>query len=301
MRKYVVSLLMSLVLITLVSGLAFATQTKTAVEKGVISTEELAQIYNNPDVRILDCRPLSAYKFSHIPNAVHIFVRTDLAYYKNGIEDMIKPVKELEAFFSKLGIDDNTLVVVYGGFKDRAPCRAFLILDYLGHKKILKLDGDFPKWAREKRPITKVVPNITPAHFVAHIQPGVIVDKEYVYDHLNDSNTILVDGRSLAEYEGKIPGTNVKRGGGHIPGAIFFPWDNVYAPDGTYLPAKKIKEMLVAKGITPNKNIIFYCRTCVRSGTTYMITKYISKYPNVHLYDGSMVEWSADPNMPLEK
>ena len=51
-------------------------------------------------------------------------------------------------------------------------------------------------------------------------------------------------------------------------------------------------------GITKDKEIIVHCRTGREASHVYFTLKYVLGFPNVRLYRGSWVEWSADPNLP---
>ena len=57
----------------------------------------------------------------------------------------------------------------------------------------------------------------------------------------------------------------------------------------------------IEKGVTPDKEIITYCRIGERSSFTWFILKYILRYPNVRNYDGSWTEWGNIVDSPINK
>jgi rhodanese-related sulfurtransferase len=119
--------------------------------------------------------------------------------------------------------------------------------------------------------------------------------------------TKLVDVRSPKEFTGEIlappeyPTEHAQRGG-HIPGAENIPWAQaVNDKDGTFKSADELKKLYESKGITPDKEIITYCRIGERSSHTWFVLKYLLGYPNVKNYDGSWTEWGNMIANPLEK
>jgi thiosulfate/3-mercaptopyruvate sulfurtransferase len=115
-----------------------------------------------------------------------------------------------------------------------------------------------------------------------------------------------VDVRSPKEFTGEIlappeyPTEHAQRGG-HIPGAANIPWAQAVNDDGTFKSAEELTKIYHAKGITPDKEIISYCRIGERSSHTWFVLKYLLGYPNVKNYDGSWTEWGNMIDNPIEK
>ncbi|HET7094153.1 MAG TPA: rhodanese-like domain-containing protein, partial [Thermomicrobiales bacterium] len=70
----------------------------------------------------------------------------------------------------------------------------------------------------------------------------------------------------------------------------------IYAPSAAG-QNKCLRSAYAAAGVTPDKRVISYCSTGVRSATT-MFTLLLLGYPDVALYTGSWQEWSAHPDLP---
>ena len=56
-----------------------------------------------------------------------------------------------------------------------------------------------------------------------------------------------------------------------------------------------------ARGVTPDKEIIAYCRIGERSSLTWFALTYLLGYPRVQNYDGSWTEWGSLVGVPIEK
>jgi thiosulfate/3-mercaptopyruvate sulfurtransferase len=89
--------------------------------------------------------------------------------------------------------------------------------------------------------------------------------------------------------------------GGHIPGARSIPWAKAVAEDGTFKPVAELRALYESEGVTPDKDVIAYCRIGERSSHTWFVLHEILGYPNVRNYDGSWTEWGNVVRVPIEK
>jgi thiosulfate/3-mercaptopyruvate sulfurtransferase len=115
----------------------------------------------------------------------------------------------------------------------------------------------------------------------------------------------MVDVRSPAEFTGEIispPGmTETAQRGGHIPGAKNVPWSAIIAEDGTFKSVEEMRRIYESLGVTPDKDVVVYCRIGERSSHTWFALKYLLGYPNVRNYDGSWTEWGNLIGAPIAK
>jgi thiosulfate/3-mercaptopyruvate sulfurtransferase len=90
--------------------------------------------------------------------------------------------------------------------------------------------------------------------------------------------------------------------GGHIPGAVSIPWSQaVNESDSTFKSVEDLKQLYERWDVTPDKDIIAYCRIGERSSHTWFVLKYLLGYPKVRNYDGSWTEWGNLVGAPIEK
>jgi thiosulfate/3-mercaptopyruvate sulfurtransferase len=71
--------------------------------------------------------------------------------------------------------------------------------------------------------------------------------------------------------------------------------------DGTFKSADELRALYGGKGVTPDKEVIAYCRIGERSSHTWFALNYLLGYPQVRNYDGSWTEWGSLIGVPIEK
>ena len=71
--------------------------------------------------------------------------------------------------------------------------------------------------------------------------------------------------------------------------------------DGTFKTVEELENLYKPKGVTPDKEVIAYCRIGERSSHSWFVLKYLLGYPDVRNYDGSWTEWGNLVRSPIEK
>ncbi|MCX9010425.1 MAG: sulfurtransferase [Candidatus Methanoperedens sp.] len=273
----------------------------------LVETEWVEKNLNNASLRIVevDYDRAANYDTGHIPGAVLFDWRNDL---NHPVTRDIPSKEQLENLFSRSGISNDTTIALYGDFNNWFATFAFWIFKYYGIENVKMINGGRKKWLLEDRPLSKDVPGYPRTDFRAS-QPDetLRVYMDYVRQAIRMKDKILVDVRSPKEYKGEIlappeyPSEQAQRGG-HIPGAKNIPWSQaVNDTDGTFKPKKELEKLYVSKGVTPEKEVITYCRIGERSSHTWFVLKYLLGYLNVKNYDGSWSEWGSSVRAPVEK
>ena len=265
------------------------------------------QNLGKPGIAIVevDYDPKLAYEQGHIPGALLIDWRKDMN--KPDVRDIID-ARQFEELMSRLGISNDTHVVLYGDYNNWFATFAFWVFEIYGHQKVQLLNGGRKKWIDSGGELTKEIPSVKPATYKV---PKVNYENRvFLQDLLKmkvaNPNLVLVDVRSPAEFTGEItappeyPNEHAQRGG-HIPGAINIPWGQAIREDGTFKSAEELKQLYMSKGVSPDKEVITYCRIGERASVTWFVLKHLLGYRNVKVYDGSWTEWGNLVNFPIEK
>lgn len=272
----------------------------------LVETNWVKEHLKDPKVRIgeVDYDPTANYNLGHIPGAV-LF---------DWLKDMNDPVtrdilskEKLEELLGRAGVSNDTTLVLYGDFNNWFAAFVFWILRYYGVEKVVLMNGGRKKWIAEDRDISKDIPSYAKASFNASgPNEDVRTYLDYVRQSLNVKGKVLVDVRSPAEFTGEItappeyPNEHAQRGG-HIPGAVNIPWSQAVKEDGTFKSAEELSQLYQSKGVTPDKEVVTYCRIGERSSFSWFVLKYLLGYSNVRNYDGSWTEWGNMVRNPIEK
>jgi thiosulfate/3-mercaptopyruvate sulfurtransferase len=169
------------------------------------------------------------------------------------------------------------------------------------------MHGGRARWQQDGRPLTREAPSYPRTSYTAR-EPDASIRafRDDVFLHIAGHQP-LVDVRSPREYTGELlhmpnyPQEGATRGG-HIPGAVSIPWSQATREsDGTFKSPEELRALYESQGVTPDKDVIAYCRIGERSSHTWFVLKYLLGYPRVRNYDGSWTEWGNLVNAPIEK
>ncbi|MBO9322906.1 sulfurtransferase [Roseiflexus sp.] len=274
--------------------------------EALVDTAWVADHLNDPKVRIVECdEDILLYDQGHIPGAVKI----DWVGELNDpiIRDYLDRERFEQLMVSK-GISNDTTVVFYGDKHNWWATYALWVFKLFGHADARIMNGGRAKWIAEGRPLTREVPSYPPGEYHAPERNDAAIRafRDQVLAHIRQSGTALVDVRSPQEYTGErlhmpeYPQEGALRGG-HIPTAVNIPWASAVREDSTFKSADELRELYASKGITPDKDVIAYCRIGERSSHTWFVLKYLLGYPKVRNYDGSWTEWGNAVGLPIEK
>lgn len=281
--------------------------TKEYANQSVLcETDWVSENLTNNDIKILevDYDVENAYKEGHVTNAHMVWWKRDIN--DPATRDIINK-KQFEDLMSRLGVNKNDELILYGDFNNWFAAFAFWVFKYFGHEKIRIMNGGRKKWEAEGRPYTKEEPTTNPSKYVASApDEGIRAYLDDVKRSLKKQEVGLVDVRSNKEFKGEItappeyPMEHAQRGG-HIPGARNIPWAQALNEDGTFKTADELEKLYAENNISPDKHIICYCRIGERSSHTWFVLKYLLGYPSVKNYDGSWTEWGNMIGNPIEK
>lgn len=270
----------------------------------LVDTDWVDQHKNDPKVRVaeVDYDPTANYTLGHVPGSVLIDWKADI---NDPVTRNIITKQACESLLQRVGVNNDTTLVLYGDFNNWFAAFAFWVFKYYGYKDVRLMNGGRKKWLEEDKPVTKDIPSHAKGNFKASEPDSSIrVFLKYVRDTLGSK--ILVDVRGPKEFTGEIlappeyPTEHAQRGG-HIPGAVNIPWGQAVNDDGTFKSADELQKLYQSKGVAADKEVISYCRIGERSSHTWFVLKYLLGYPNVKNYDGSWTEWGNMIDNPIER
>jgi len=271
----------------------------------LVETSWVAEHLNDPNIRLIEVdEDVLLYEVGHLPGAVKLDWHVDV---QDPVTRDFVHQKGFEELMSRWGINNDTTIVLYGDKNNWYACYSFWLFSMYGHKDMRIMNGGRQKWEAEQRPMTKEIP-----HFAAttyHAQPmdeSIRAFRDDVASGLKNPGRGLIDVRSPQEFTGELihmvnyPQEGAQRGG-HIPGAKSIPWGMAANSDGTFKSPEELRQLYLSREITPDKDVISYCRIGERSAHTWFVLTYLLGYPRVRNYDGSWTEWGNLVKAPIEK
>ena len=271
----------------------------------LVETAWVADHLNDPTVRLIEAdEDVQLYEIGHIPGAVKLDWHVDVQ------NKVLRDFVSQEGFahlMSSWGIANDTIIVFYGDKNNWYACYSFWLFTMYGHKKIKIMNGGRAKWEAENYELTVAIPEFAPtAYYVPAADETIRAYREEVMGGLKNPGRRLIDVRSPQEYNGSLlhmvnyPQEGAQRAG-HIPGAKNVPWAIAVNDDGTFRSAEELRQVYGAKDVTPDQEVITYCRIGERSAHTWFVLAHLLGFPRVRNYDGSWTEWGNLVRAPIEK
>jgi thiosulfate/3-mercaptopyruvate sulfurtransferase len=284
---------------------AIAAADSTSKAEPLVTPQWLNQHRADADVVVLDIRSAidgggaEAYAKAHIPGAIHSdYDQAGWRVARNGHPMNVPSQTALEKLIGETGIDeDSRVVIVPAGVSATdfgAAARIYWTLKAAGHPALSILDGGFAGWQAAGLPVESGKNIPSPRIFSGKFNEKLLAELEQVEQH---PNATLVDARPANQFIGKEK-AGLAKAYGHIPHAINIDSASFYDPAANRLRPKA--ELAAIAGKVPSGPVVTYCNTGHWAATDWFVLSEVLGRPNVRLYAGSMVEWSADPKRPIE-
>ena len=272
----------------------------------LITANQLEELINSGEnVLLCDCRfdltatsaGRKAYEESHVPGAIYVDLDQDLSGEKteqNGRHPLPTPDAWAKTK-TRLGMDNNTLVVAYDKQGSVYASRLWWMLKATGHANVRVLDGGLDAW---NGPIGTIPRKPNPANQAIEAMPYVgLVLADAVSENLQTQKSVVMDARANDRFHGQ--NETLDPVAGHIPGAInrFFK-DNLSAT-AFKSPEQLYKEFVDFLGPLKASDVIHQCGSGV-TACHNLLAMEIAGLKGSRLYAGSWSEWCADPQRPVE-
>jgi thiosulfate/3-mercaptopyruvate sulfurtransferase len=274
----------------------------------LVSTEWLAAHLTAPDIRIVDASwympaegrdPWGEYNAAHIPGAVFFDIE-EISDKSSPYPHMSPVAEKFASRMKKLGLGDGHRIIVYDGTGLFSAARVWWHLRAMGHTEVFVLDGGFPKWKAEGRPIEDMPPIHRERHFTPRPNHLLIRDAEQVKANITTKREQMVDARSPGRFNATDPEPRAGVRGGHIPGAKNLHYSKLITANGTMRDRAELITAFKQADIDTSKPVTASCGSGITAAIILLALNAIDA-PDGALYDGSWSEWGSRHDLPLEK
>ncbi|MGD8266282.1 MAG: sulfurtransferase [Chromatiales bacterium] len=273
----------------------------------LVSTAWLEEHLADPDLVVLDCSVvtvqhedggfhnesgLAQYQQSHIPGAGFADLKGDLCDSASDIEFAIPEPAAFCQAMERLGVGNDSFVVLYDGSLSAWAARVWWMLRWIGFDRAAILDGGFSAWTGEGRPLSSGLAAPVHAQLTMALRPGLVADRDEVMAAITDDDVVLVDTLPAVYYCGEEV---MYARPGHITGAINLCGTDYLDDSGHNKALGEVADML---DLDRNRRVITYCGGGILASLNAFVMTRLG-YRDVAVYTASLQEWASDPANPM--
>ncbi|WP_372800298.1 sulfurtransferase [Lutibacter sp.] len=272
----------------------------------LVSVAWLFKNIENPNLIILDASPkenksnlIPKYTDIRIKGARMFDMETTFLDKKSAIPNMIPSEEVFTKKCRVLGINNESIIVVYDNLGIYTSPRAWWMFRVMGHEKVAVLNGGLDAWMKEDFPVESIS-EITnnKGNFKANYQPNLVKDSSFLVNNIKQKTHLVIDARSVDRYEGNVPEPRENMASGHIPNSLNLHFKNVLDNDGK-MKSKNELLTIFQQFTIKNQPLIFTCGSGV-TASILLLASEIALENNKSLYDGSWAEWGQLGKFPIE-
>jgi thiosulfate/3-mercaptopyruvate sulfurtransferase len=237
------------------------------------------------------------YERAHIPGAAFADIPGELSDPASPFAFTVPTAEHFAEAIGRLGVSDDAHVIAYSHDSVMWATRLWWLLRYFGHDAVSVLDGGLAAWQAAGGSVEPGTRSYPPASFTARPRPELLASLADVKEISEAGSTCLVNALPEEAFRGTGPGAYERPG--RIPASISVPWQGLLDPEtGRFLPLGRLARALTAGGVRADKPVVAYCGGGI-SATVDLFALSLTGRGDARLYDGSLTEWSADPDLPL--
>ena len=275
--------------------------------RGLVTTEWLAAQLGAPDLRVVDGSwhmpqvkrdPAAEYREAHLPGAV-FFDIDGIADKTSDLPHMLPSPEAFAQAVGALGIGDGDRVVVYDARGVASAARVWWTFRVFGLDAVTVLDGGLPKWRAEGRPVERGVVTPAPRRFTPRFRPELVRDVTQMKGNITARREQVLDARSRGRFAATEPEPRAGLRGGHIPGSLNLPYDELYRKDATLQPPHELRAALTKAGVDLAKPVVTTCGSGITASVLALALHEVGR-TDVAVYDGSWTEWGGRADTPIE-
>jgi thiosulfate/3-mercaptopyruvate sulfurtransferase len=277
----------------------------------LVTTDWLADNLEDRQLRILDCtvfvRPtddggfgpvsgLKEWSEGHIPGSGFADLAGDLSDSNHELPLMMPPPEQFAEAMGRYGVGPGTRVVLYDRMLNRWAARVWWMLRVCGFDDAAVLSGGRRKWTADGREVSTAPADYPAATFEPRPRPNLIATRDEVLAAIESGSTCLMNALTPEEHSGEV---SMYGRPGHIPGSVnVSARDILHRPTHEYLLLEELRSLVAPTGALEADRVVTYCGGGVAASSDAFVLTLLGQ-TNVAVYDGSLLEWAPDPDLPM--
>jgi len=272
----------------------------------LVSTDWLAERLSVADTVVVDATwfmpgapgdARAEFVERHVPGAV-FFGIDDIKDHASPLPHMLSAPADFAVAARRLGVNRDSTVVVYDVHGLFSAPRVWWNFRVMGHTQAFVLDGGFPRWTAEGRPIETGWREPRHGDFKARPDPTLVRDLAAVRLVLDSRAEQIVDARAAGRFTGAAPEPRADLRSGHMPGARNVPWNDLVGADGALASPEVLRVAFQSAGVDLAAPIVTTCGSGVSAALLALALARVGR-PDVAVYDGSWTEWASRADTPI--
>ena len=273
----------------------------------LVTTEWLAAQLGTWDLRVVDGSwhmpqakrdPALEYEEAHLPGAVFFDIDA-IADTTSGLPHMLPSPDVFARAVGALGIGAGDRVIVYDSRGVVSAARVWWTFRVFGHDNVAVLDGGLPKWRAEGRKLESGTVEPTRREFTPRFRPELVREVAQMKSNVAMRGEQVLDARSRGRFAATEPEPRAGLRGGHIPGSLNLPYDELHAKDGTLLPPAELRTALTKAGVDLQRPVVTSCGSGITASVLALALHQVGRR-DAAVYDGSWTEWAGRNDTPVE-
>ncbi|MDA7706217.1 MAG: rhodanese-like domain-containing protein [Flavobacteriaceae bacterium] len=271
----------------------------------LVSVEWLHKNLNLPDLVVIDAslkttvnRNAANTSLETIPESRYFDLKNNFSKTNCSLPNTLPNQTQFETECQKLGIRQNSKIVVFDSFGIYSSPRVWWLFKAMGHQDISVLNGGLPAWIQKGfQTEIRTSKNYRLGNFKAMFQNKYVKNYQDIIDNQNTKIFTIVDARSEGRFNGSAPEPRKHLKSGHIPDSINLPYDEVLV-DGKFKSTSELKKVFDQK-CNDKKELVFSCGSGL-TACIVMLANAVAFSKSRAVYDGSWTEWAERQNLKID-